>query len=218
MTIGVIEGLGAVVLAGGRSTRMGRSKAAIDFAGEPLVARVARRLAPVCRVVVVAAAPEQELPALPEGVRVARDAVAGRGPLAGIAAGLAALGPGCDAAFVTTTDAPFVAAAVVRRLAALRGEGEGAPWEAVVPVLEGRAQPLSAVYAAGAREVAEALLAAGSLRAGRLAEALRARFVDEATLLDDPRVAAGDPTLATLRGVNTPEELASALARADDER
>ncbi|HVY44942.1 MAG TPA: NTP transferase domain-containing protein, partial [Minicystis sp.] len=100
--------LGAVVLAGGKSSRMGRPKAWLDFGGEPLLTRVVRRLSAACTPVVVVAAADQELPPLGPDVRVARDAVVGRGPLVGIAGGLAALGADADAAFVSSTDAPFV--------------------------------------------------------------------------------------------------------------
>jgi hypothetical protein len=65
---------------------MGTPKALLDWHGAPLVHRVAAILARACDPVVVVAAPGQELP-LPAGVEVAEDAVAGRGPLEGVAAG-----------------------------------------------------------------------------------------------------------------------------------
>ena len=66
---------------------------------------------------VVVAAPGQELPPLPEGVLLARDPVEGRGPLQGIAAGLDAIAPLAERAYVASTDAPFLHPAFVRRLA-----------------------------------------------------------------------------------------------------
>ena len=44
-----------VLLAGGRSSRMGRDKAGLDWHGEPLVVHVANRLLTVAATVVVAA-------------------------------------------------------------------------------------------------------------------------------------------------------------------
>src|SRR5690349_15807444 len=83
--------LGAVILCGGQSRRMGRPKAWLPFGPEPLLARVVRRVREVVGPVVVVAAPGQNLPSLPSDVAVARDPVADRGPLQGLAAGLAAL-------------------------------------------------------------------------------------------------------------------------------
>ena len=55
---------GAIVLAGGRSERMGREKATLPFAGETLLAHVVRRVAPLVLEVVVVGRPGQALPPL----------------------------------------------------------------------------------------------------------------------------------------------------------
>ena len=105
-----------ILLAGGRSTRMGRPKAELAWGGRTLVEHVAATLAQaVDGPVVVVRAPGQRLPDLPAGVEVAEDAVEGRGPLEGIAAGLRAIESRADAAFVTSTDVPFLRAAFVAR-------------------------------------------------------------------------------------------------------
>lgn len=212
----VLDGVAALVLAGGRSFRMGQPKASLPFGGEPMLTRIVRRLAMVVRPVVVVAAPGQELPELPASTRVARDAVPGRGPLEAIAAGLAALGPACAAVFVTTTDAPFVHPALVRRLWDLRSSAEGAPFDAVVPRIAGRDQPLCALYATSLSEVVAALLAEDHRRASLLAERARSLFADETLLLADPALRRADGTLRSIRGVNTPAEYEAALAEAED--
>src|SRR4051812_49738323 len=83
--------LGGIILCGGRSRRMGRPKAWLPFAGEPMLARVVRLLGEVVHPLVVVAAPGQDLPPLPPDVLAARDPEEGRGPLQGLAAGLEAL-------------------------------------------------------------------------------------------------------------------------------
>jgi molybdopterin-guanine dinucleotide biosynthesis protein A len=211
-----IAGLGAIVLTGGKSARMGRPKEALPFAGEPLLARVVGRVARVARPIVVVAAAGQALPSLPEGVVVARDAAPNRGPLEGLAAGMAAIGRDAEVVFVATTDAPFVHAAFVRRLVALRSDGEGAPWDAVVPRVGGREQPLCALYATSVERELRALLAEDRLRAMGLAARVRTRFADEALLLADEALRAADPGLRAVRNVNTPEEYAKALAEVDE--
>src|SRR5262249_57842743 len=80
-----------IVLCGGRSSRMGRPKAWLAFGDELMLQRVVRVLREVVDPVVVVAAPGQDVPPLPDTVEIVRDEVEGRGPLQGLAAGLAAL-------------------------------------------------------------------------------------------------------------------------------
>ena len=131
------------MLAGGGSTRMGEPKALLDWEGSPLVVHVARVVAAAAAPVVVVGAPGQELPALPDGVEVARDAVAEQGPLEGLAAGMRAIGERAEAAFVCGADMPFLSAEAVGQLASALD----ANCDAVVVVGgEGRDQPLGAIY------------------------------------------------------------------------
>ena len=80
-----------IVLCGGRSSRMGRPKAWLPFGNEFMLARVVRVLREAVDPVVVVAAPDQDVPPLPPAVRIIRDEIEGKGPLGGLAAGLAAL-------------------------------------------------------------------------------------------------------------------------------
>lgn len=206
--MGVIPGLGGVILCGGRSARMGSPKAWLDFDGEPLVRRVVRRVGVVAAPVVVVAAPDQDVPPLPEGVEIARDAIEGRGPLQGIAAGLDALAGRVNVVFVSSTDAPFLHPALIRRLWALRGDAH----DIAVPRDGGRLHPLCGVYGVEARAGIAAMLAAGTLRATALLDRMRTLAADRALLLADPELAAADPDLASLRNVNTPEDYREALS------
>ncbi|MFT3773398.1 MAG: molybdenum cofactor guanylyltransferase [Minicystis sp.] len=204
----VIAGLGGVVLCGGRSSRMGSPKAWLDFGGEKLLQRTVRRVSEVAAPVVVVAAPGQEVPPLLAEVTIVRDAVEGRGPLQGIAAGLEALAGRVEAAFVSSTDVPFLHPAVIRRLAALRGDA----YDIAVPRAQGHFHPLCAVYGINAASEIAALLAADRLRPFFLFERMRTIIADEAMLLADEALATADPELRSLRNVNTPEEYAAALA------
>jgi molybdopterin-guanine dinucleotide biosynthesis protein A len=184
---------------------MGQPKAWLEIGGERMLQRVVRRVREVATTVVVVAAPGQDIPELPEGVRVARDEVSGRGPLQGIAAGLAALAGEVDAAYVSSTDVPFLHPALIRRLAALR---EG--YDIVVPRAQGHFHPLAAVYGMNAHAEIEALLAEGRLRPFFLFERMRTLVADEALLLEGEELRGADPALASLRNINTPEEFAAA--------
>ncbi|MFV1958159.1 MAG: molybdenum cofactor guanylyltransferase [Planctomycetota bacterium] len=191
---------GALVLCGGRSRRMGLDKATLPFGGETLLQRVVRRLAPVVGETVVVAGPDQALPPLPAGVRVARDDVPEQGPLAGIAAGLAVAT--ADALYATGCDVPFLCPAVARRLFD-RLEGH----DAAVLVQDGFVHPLAAVYRRAVRPAAVRLLAAGRPRPLHLLEEVDALHVPTDEILDL------DPALETLENLNTPEAYEAALAR-----
>ncbi|MDP9022970.1 MAG: molybdenum cofactor guanylyltransferase [Actinomycetota bacterium] len=148
---------------------MGQDKAWLELDGEPLVRRVASRLSRVCGRVLIASGDGQRLGTLPWD-QVA-DAVPGRGPLAGIVAGLEAADTPLVA--VAAVDQPFASPEVLVALATLwRGEA------AVVPLVDGRVQPFSGVYAthasaslgrvlaSGTRSVTHALSAVGARIAG----------------------------------------------------
>jgi molybdopterin-guanine dinucleotide biosynthesis protein A len=181
---------GGIILCGGESSRMGRPKAWLPFRGEPLLCRVARVLGEAVSPVVVVAAAGQELPPLPDGVRVVRDETPGRGPLEGMAAGLEAAGV---PSFVSACDVPFLEAAFVRRMVVELGDDA-----AVIPEAGGRRHTLSGVYRATLVPLMRGLLAAGVTRPGVLFERCRVRFV-----------AVGDEP--SLRNVNTPAEYEAAV-------
>src|SRR5204862_259863 len=103
--------VGGIVLCGGQSSRMGRPKAWLPFAGELMLPRVVRLLSEAVQPIVVVAAPEQEVPPLPTDVLIVRDEEKGRGPLQGLAAGLQALQGRADAAYLSSCDVPFLSPA-----------------------------------------------------------------------------------------------------------
>ncbi|MCG3135656.1 MAG: Molybdenum cofactor guanylyltransferase [Planctomycetes bacterium] len=186
---------------------MGRDKATLPFLGEPLLARVVRILAsapgigadaPDVGGVVVVPRPGQELPPLPDGTRVARDEVEGRGPLAGIAAGLRA--SRADLVFVTTCDVPLLDPRFVDLLFASAGDAS-----LVFPEEGGVANALCAVWRRSALEAVDARLAAGRLRPFAVSEELPTITVPE------DRLRAADPELRSLRDCDTPEAYEAAL-------
>src|SRR6266702_4597539 len=110
-----MAGAAGIVLAGGRSSRMGTPKAALEWHGSTLLWRTAGILARATGgPVVVVRAPGQELPALPPGTEVVPDPREGLGPLQGIAAGLAALSGRAAAAYRVAL-APLAAGLVARQ-------------------------------------------------------------------------------------------------------
>ena len=194
---------GGIVLCGGRSSRMGLPKLALSFGAEPMLARVVRLLGQVVTEIVVVAGPKQDVPELPEGVRLVRDRWEGRGPLEGLHAGLSALSEGCEAAYATGCDVPLLVPAFVARMIDLLGNNAIA-----VPISGGRPHPLSAVYRRSVLDAIDLLLAADHLRPSLLFDLVTTRRVWAAELADV------DPALATLHNLNSPSEYLEALARA----
>jgi molybdenum cofactor guanylyltransferase len=203
-----------VVLAGGRSSRMGRPKGALEWHGSTLLHRTAALLArTVGGPVLVVAAPDQELPELPPRVEVVADPVEGLGPMQGLATGLGALRERAPVAFVCSTDLPFLHPALVRRV--LRGFADPEV-DVVLPVARGYRQPLAAGYRTALAGLIERLLGEGDLRPGMLFRHCRVAQLDDAALLTD-ELARHDPELDSLVNVNEPDDYAAALARPEPE-
>jgi molybdopterin-guanine dinucleotide biosynthesis protein A len=188
----------AIILAGGRSSRMGRPKALLPFDNEPLILHIVRRLQPLFGDIVVVAAPGQELPSMP--VTLVRDDVAYQGPVGGIHYGLqAARG---ESAFVTSCDSAFVVPSLISHLVSL-----SAGYDVVVPRWESRYQPLLAVYRRTVLPFLADQLARQELRPVFLYDKVRTRIVEE------DEVRRFDPDGASFFNMNSPEDYQHALAR-----
>lgn len=199
-----------IVLAGGRSSRMGTPKAALEWHGSTLLRRVSGIVGrAVSGPVVVVRAPGQPLPELGSGVEVAEDPVEGRGPLQGLAAGLAALEGRAEAAFLSSTDVPLLHPYFVSRVLAAMDDDT----DVVLPVARGYPQPLAAAYRVSLLPTVTELLDAGRLRPAFLFDACRVRRLADDHLLGATRLAKLDPTLDSVLNLNEPADYQAALAR-----
>ncbi|QDT56878.1 putative molybdenum cofactor guanylyltransferase [Caulifigura coniformis] len=194
--------IGGIILAGGRSSRMGTAKAGLRFGGETLLERMVRVVGEVVQPVVVVVGAEQEWPAIP-GVAVLQDKTPDCGPLVGLLTGLEWLQTHrLDAGFVTACDMPFLTSRVIGAIAGELGDAEVA-----APRCDGRWQPLAAAYSTSLIPRIQERLAAGQRSLIGLIEASQRREVE-------PSVLAGvDPDGLTLANVNTPADFERALAR-----
>ncbi|MGH4006906.1 MAG: molybdenum cofactor guanylyltransferase [Pseudonocardiaceae bacterium] len=189
-----------VVLAGGRSSRMGTPKAALEWHGSTLLRRTLGVLArAIDGPLLVVRAPGQLLPEIPSQADVVDDPEEGLGPLQGIAAGLAALTGRAQISFVCSTDLPFLHPVFIRRVLGRLTDGI----DVVLPVARGYPQPLAAAYRVTLAPLVAELVAAGDLRAGHLFLRCVTLRLDEAVLLADPVLAAADPALDSVVNVNT---------------
>ena len=199
-----------IVLAGGRSTRMGTPKAALEWHGSTLLRRVVGIVGrAVDGPVVVVRAPGQALPDLPGAVEVVEDAREGRGPLQGLAAGLHAVRDRAPAAYVSSTDVPLLHPRFVRRVLAALEDGV----DVVLPRVGGFNHPLAAAYRTELADTVDRLIAEDRMRPAFLFDACRVRRLDEEALLADPALAALDPGLDSVLNLNEPADYDAARNR-----
>lgn len=206
----MIDSTAAIVLAGGRSSRLASAgivppggKAGLVLAGTTLLERVCGRVGGVARRIVVVAAPGQELPSLPSAVEVVRDSAPDTGPLAGIADGLRAVGDAA-AVLVVSCDVPLVSPEVLRVLRERLLSGAGMPlW--VVPEVGGHLQVLVSAMRPEVLGEIEAHLAAGRRGPRSLLESLAK--AGRAIVIPEERFRPVDPGLQSFRDLDTPRDL-----------
>lgn len=192
--------LSALILAGGRSERMGRAKEWLPFRSTTLLGHIVTTVQGCAEPVLVVARAGQALPLLPPGAVRVDDEQPGAGPLAAFATGLRRVRalPGADdrtPVFAAACDLPFLTVAAVQFL--LERLGDAA---VVMPRIEGHLQPLCGIYRCGTLTAMDALLQRGERMPRALVDEVRAHIVDE----DELR--ALDATLRCFTNVNEPAD------------
>lgn len=188
----------AIILTGGKSSRMGRPKALLLFDSEPLIVHIVRTFQRLFAETVVVAAPEQELPPLP--ATLVRDELAYQGPVGGIYYGLRAASG--KVGFVTSCDVPFLNLRLISYLTS-----QISNYDVVVPYWQGRYQPLHAVYRQSVVPLLKEQLERGELRPIFLYKKVRTREIQE------DEVRRFDPEGLSFLNMNTPEDYQAALKR-----
>lgn len=189
----MIEDCTAIILAGGESSRMGRDKATLPLNGKPLLQTVIDVVQPLfARTLVSVREPRGGI-----ALQQVCDAQTGAGPLAGLVGALEKIAT--PWAFVAACDMPFIAPAVIERLGALRGAHQ-----AVVPMVEGHAQPLLAFYSRACLPLLRERLAGGDRSLTGALKALNVRYVEANELLPS------DPQLRSFFDLDTPQDAALA--------
>jgi molybdopterin-guanine dinucleotide biosynthesis protein A len=187
-----------VILAGGKSRRMGGSpKALLPFGDRPLIQHIVERLEavlPDCLVVT-------NSPELYAFLRrpLVGDVFPDGGSLGGIYSGLRAV-PG-EAAFCVACDMPFLSAPLIGHLAGRAGEAD-----VVIPDVAGELQPLHAVYGKRCLPAMERRLRAGRLKV--------VGFFDEVEVVRVPEteLAHFEDLALVFMNLNTPDDVAAARA------
>jgi molybdopterin-guanine dinucleotide biosynthesis protein A len=197
---------GAVILAGGRSSRMGMPKAALPFGATTVVERILDQLRPSFDEIVLSLAPEpNELFPVERAIAnradliVVRDAEPWAGPVPALARAFGAANS--EILFACSCDLPLLDARVAVALCAMVGTHDAA-----IPEIGGHLQPLHAAYRRESAAAAlAAMAAAGEARLRTIAERIDARRVGEAELR------ALDPELRSFIDIDTAADYARAL-------
>jgi len=179
-----------IILAGGRSNRMGRNKALLELGGLSLIERVARVMDGVCAEIIIAGGRQEDLGGL--GYPIVQDIHPGCGPLSGLHAGLTAAG--CQYSFVSACDTPFLSQGLIRRLVA-RAEG----FDAAILKHGEYFEPLTSVYGKGFIPAAEECIKRGVYKVTAALELVRwqAVSIESDEIIDLHKI---------LFNINTPQD------------
>lgn len=203
--------MNAYILAGGQSLRMGRDKALVEFQGRPLIEHALAKL----RAMGFAPAVAGNRPDLAGYGPVIPDNYCGSGPLAGIEASLAA--SSADLNLFLPVDLPLLPVEFLRWIAARARETSAL---ATIPRLQGRPQPLCAVYHRALLPYVRVALATGECKVTRVIQNAAAQAhlaidgFDIETIVSTLDSSAGwcltPPVHRWFQNLNTPADLETA--------
>lgn len=188
-----------IILAGGKSSRMGRNKALLDFGGRSIIEHSADLFKSIFPEVILVTNTPDEYANL--GVRIVTDIRPGKGSLGGIYTGL--FYASHDYSFIASCDMPFLKRELIEFLTSLK---EG--YDVVVPRMNDGHEPLHAVYSKRCLKPIESMINKGDLRIIGFYSNARVREVPEEELAS--YVSEPSPFL----NINTPEEYEAAIRKA----
>lgn len=166
----------SIILAGGRSSRLGRSKALQAIGGKTLIQWVIDRLAILSTEIIIATAHGEEIPYSSDvRLETVADIHPGKGPLAGIYSGLIA--SSSSRAIVVSCDTPFVSVGLLEYMT------QTCPgFDIVVPRMKEKVEPLCAVYSKNCVAPIRELLKQNELKIIELYPVVTVRYVEEAEI------------------------------------
>lgn len=190
---------GAILLAGGLSSRMGQDKASLEISGQTMLERLLLILHPLVAETVVIRAVGQNLPQLPTKLKSwiteGWDSVEGQGPLQGIADAIPLLSADIEKVYLLTCDLPYLTEEWLQSLRDIMTD----EYDLVCTEVDNITNPLLALYRRPVLEPAAQLIAAGKRRPILLWEGWRMA-----------RLSAPEETPWICQDANTPEEFQKA--------
>ncbi len=187
-----------LIIAGGKSRRLGIDKRFLDIGGRTCLQRVLDAYQGIFDEILIAADAVEPFQSL--GVRVVVDIIPGRATLGGLYTGLHyAAG---ERVFAAAGDMPWLNPAAIRIVLDQACSGD-----IVIPDVEGQLQPMHAVYAKACLPSLRTLIEAGTLKVQDLCKCpeLRVQRIPQSAFT------AVDPELRSFFNINTPDDLAQAI-------
>ena len=186
-----ITGVSCVILAGGKSIRMGSNKALLPYRGGRLIEAIHRQMTEIFTEVILVTNNPEQYEFLP--CRKAPDLFTDGGALAGIHSGLRQSSN--PAIFVVACDMPFLNNGLIRHLAGRADKGS-----VIIPEGPAGLEPLHAVYGRGCLAAIEESLTSGKKRV--------ISFFDHVEIIkvNAEQIATFDPSFTSFSNINTPDE------------
>ena len=163
----------AIVLAGGKSLRLGRNKAVEQFGDRSLIQRVIDTVSQIDDDIIVAAASREQLPRLEPHIQVVLDCCnPGSAALVGLYTGLKEASS--FRSLVVACDMPYLNIDLLRYIISV---SEG--FDAAIPRIKNFIEPLHAVYSKNCLELIRAQIESGNLQIFPLVKKVNVRFIEK---------------------------------------
>ena len=163
----------SIILAGGKSLRLGRSKALQVIEAKSLIQWVVDRLAILSTEIIVATAHGEAIPCSSAvRIKTVADSYPGKGPLVGIYSGLIA--SSSSRAIVVGCDTPFLSVSLLEYMIQICST-----FDVVVPRIKNKLEPLCAVYSKNCLVPIQGLLEQNELRISELFSMVKVKYVEE---------------------------------------
>jgi len=163
----------SIILAGGKSSRLGRNKALQVIGRRSLIQWVIDRVSVLSTEIIIATAHGEAIPfSSAVAVKTVADIYPERGPLAGIHAGLMA--SSSSRAVVVSCDIPFVSVDLLEYMAKMCPA-----FDIIIPRIKDKIEPLCAVYSRGCLAPIQKLLEQDERQIRKLFRMVKVRYVEE---------------------------------------
>jgi molybdopterin-guanine dinucleotide biosynthesis protein A len=194
----------SIVLAGGKSSRLGRNKALQVIGAKSLIQWVIDHLATLSTEIIIATAHgESILCCSYTGIKTVADVYPEKGPLVGIYSALMA--SSSPKAIVVGCDMPFLSVDLLEYMSQI-----SSTFDVVVPQTREKVEPLCAVYSRNCLASIHNLLESNELRLSELLNMVEVRYIKE------DEINRFDPEHLSFFNVNTQADLARATQIAID--
>ena len=191
--------MSAIILVGGKGSRLNQDKCQLSLAGERVLEKTIQILSEFTNEIILVLSPGQlsPLPGNHPGIKETVDVYPGRGPLVGLYSGL--LQASEPYSLAVACDMPFLNAKLLRHLLKL-----SPGFDVVIPRVGDKVEPLHAVYSKNCLYIMQRLLEQGDFKVSNLLSQVRVRYVEgeELDLLD--------PGHLSFFNINSPGDLVRA--------